>query len=243
MFVHVCACACVPCAHMLIYVHMCVRACAPMRVHVCTCTCMHACVCACVRACVHVRVHMCGCLCARLFVYVHMLVCACEHACVCLCVHVCVHVHVYVLVRTRVRVHACVHVLVCACGCRCARVRVLACMRARTCVCACMHVPIFRLPYPRRLRSCPGCSARVLPSCVTGLFLSASTQSLHQRWAHSGHLVDAAGGKCGPQRPAALALRDGRTTPVFPIRGPPAFALQPELMSAQLVPQRPARTP
>ena len=58
--------------------------------YVCTCACVHVCVCLCVCACMHVCVRVCVCVCVRVCVCVCVCVCVSVCVCVCVCVYVCV---------------------------------------------------------------------------------------------------------------------------------------------------------
>ena len=74
----------------------------------CTCMCVHVCVCmyAFTCMCVHVCVYMYVCACMRVHVCVNMYACTCmrEHVCVymyactCMCVHVCVYMYICVYI-------------------------------------------------------------------------------------------------------------------------------------------------
>ncbi len=99
------------------------------NVHLCTCMCVHACVC----------MHVCACICVHASVYMHVCACICVHACVymhvctCICVHACVYMHVCACMC----VHACVYMHVCTCMC------VHASVYMHVCTCMCVHACVY----------------------------------------------------------------------------------------------------
>ena len=89
---------------------------------VCTCACIHLCVCMCLYTCVCMHASVCACVPVYLCVYaslcVHVSVFLCVHACICVCgvpvyawMHLCVCVSLCVCMHLCVYVHTCVSVM------------------------------------------------------------------------------------------------------------------------------------
>ena len=140
------------CMHvgMRIYVCICVPMYACIYIHVCTCIypCMYSCVCICmcVFVCVHVLVCafmctcVCVCTCLCMYLCVRVRACACTHVCV--CIYLCMYaLHVFMCLRVCLCVYMCVHVCACMSVCTCVFMcAVFMCVHACLCVYMCVHV-------------------------------------------------------------------------------------------------------